>query len=104
GRPAHLGADEWEAMRTRLSSAAYVRQAHDRFRSLEAHLHPLRELGSRDAGRQPAGARLQCLAVGGDGEVFATDLFVDLAAQWAIQDLRDVRAGAEAGAAPGTLI
>jgi hypothetical protein len=101
GRPERLSPEERDTIGTRLFSAEYVERGHERFRSLEAHLHPLRELGSRDVGQRPAGARLQCLAVGGDGQVFATDLFVDLAAQWAI---RGLRGDAEPGAAPGTVI
>jgi hypothetical protein len=97
--PEHLSAEEQDHISLRLFSADYVRQAHDRFRSLEAHLHPLRELGSGGVEEQARDASLQCLAVGGDDEVFATDLFIDLAAQWAIRGLRS-----GAGARPGTLV
>jgi len=100
GEPAaaeHLSTDERARVRGDLFSADYVRQAHDRFRSLEAHLHPLRGLGSAGTRPEPRDAALHCLAVGGDDAVFATDLFVDLAAQWAIRGLRS-------GDRPGALI
>jgi len=100
GEPAaseHLSTAERERVRTELFTADYVRSAHDRFRSLEAQLHPLRDLGSGGAAAQPRDAALHCLAVGGAGAVFATDLFVDLAAQWAIRGLRS-------GLRPGALI
>jgi hypothetical protein len=99
GSPRHLTPEEWDRIGTSLFSADYVRQAHERFRSLEAHLHPLRELGSAAEPAATAEAVLHCLSVGRDGEAFATDLFVDLAAQWAIRGVRSRPEGR-----PGTLI
>ena len=87
GEPAgggRLRSGERERISGGLFSADYVRQAHDRLRTLEAHLHPLRELGSADVGRSPRDARLECLALG--GEERAGDLLVDLAGQWALRE------------------
>ena len=82
-----------------LFSADYVRQAHDRLRGLEAHLHSLRGLGSAEVGRFPRDARLQCLALGGDDQALAGDLLVDLTAQWATRGV-----GRSREERPGVLI
>jgi hypothetical protein len=86
GEPAEggrLDQGERERIAGGLFSADYARQAHDRLRSLEAHLHPLRELGSAEVGRFPRDARLQCLALGEEG---AGELLVDLAGRWATRE------------------
>ncbi len=59
-----------------LFSDAYRTQAHAHLRRIEAHLHPLRELGAR---RQPRPrANLTCLAMATDGRSARTDLLTDL--------------------------
>jgi hypothetical protein len=93
--PVQLSRAEWDEVRE-LFSPEYVRQAHDRFRVLEAHVHPLRNLRSASAARSAAPADLHCLMVDGGDQVFATDLFQDLAVQWALRAVRTE--------APGTLI
>lgn len=87
GQPRHLSREEWDRVAGELFSADYVRQAYERLRAIEAHVHPLRELGSSRPEATPGVADLRCLAVGGAGQALATDLFADLALQWAARSL-----------------
>jgi hypothetical protein len=82
-----------EGRETAPFSPDYLRQTGDRLRSLEADIHPLRELGAGPVRPQPRDAALECLMVGDDQGLVSADLFVDLALQWCLRGLRDEPGG-----------
>jgi hypothetical protein len=86
GRPVLLSPEEWDRVTTELFSGAYVEQAHERLRRLEAYLHPLTALGIDPVARDPE-ARLRCLAVTNDGPNPFSDLLVDLIVQWTMRQV-----------------
>jgi hypothetical protein len=86
GRPELLTADEWDRVSTELFSGAYVEQAHERLRRLEAFIHPLSALGTKPVDREE-NPQLQCLAVVNEGPNPFSDLLVDLIVQWTMRQV-----------------
>jgi hypothetical protein len=86
GGPRLLTPEEWDQVTTELFSGAYVEQAHDRVRKLEAYIHPLSVLGTRPEVRPPD-PRLRCLTVVNEGPNPFSELLVDLIVQWTMRQV-----------------
>jgi hypothetical protein len=84
GEPRLLSSQEWDQVTTELFSSAYVEQANDRLRKLEAYVHPLAALGTRPQAH-PERASLRCLAATNQGPNAFGDLLLDLIVQWTMR-------------------
>lgn len=73
-----------------LFSADYCRAAHTNLRRLEAHLHPLRDLGVRRQSRPEAD--VTCLMMDSDARSARNELLVDLVVQWISRRMVTARA------------
>ena len=84
GTPRLLTAAEWDRVASGLFSDAYVQQAHDRLRRMEASIHQLVDLGTR-TGRREGGDRLRCVAIVNEGTDPFGDLLMDLVVHWTMR-------------------
>ncbi|MFI7212953.1 hypothetical protein ACIBP4_00115 [Micromonospora maritima] len=75
-----LTAAERRQITDELFSADYRRGVQDHLRRIEAHLHPLRDIGNQPQPTMPAD--LTCVAVEEDGVNVRRDLLNDLLVQW----------------------